>query len=90
MRSRTIVLVMLLLSTEVFLGSLPSLRDTPIDAVGWYTLGRTLTNEGNYTEALQAYNQSLALDPGYAASWDGIADVLNRANRYTADPACHP
>ncbi|MGA8778353.1 MAG: tetratricopeptide repeat protein [Methanoregula sp.] len=85
MRSRTIVLLMLLLVLSIF--GLPSAAaGTPTDAAGWYTLGSTLTNEGNYTEALQAYNQSLALDPGYAASWDGIADVLNRANRYTADP----
>src|SRR5208337_1698008 len=85
MRSGTIVLVILLLVLSIF--TLPSAAaGTPTDATGWYTLGRTLTNEGNYTEALQAYNQSLTLDPGYAASWDGIADVLHRANRYTADP----
>ena len=85
MRSRTTVLAMLLLVLSIF--TLPPVAaNSPINAVGWYTLGRTLTDEGNYTEALQAYNQSLTLDPSYAEAWNGLADVLNRANRYTNDP----
>jgi tetratricopeptide (TPR) repeat protein len=58
----------------------------PTDAAGWYAAGENLTAQNNYTLALQAYDQAIALDPSFAAAWNGRADVLNRAHRYTQDP----
>ncbi|MGA2161812.1 MAG: tetratricopeptide repeat protein [Methanoregula sp.] len=85
MRSRTIVMLVLLIILGVF-ALPPAAAAAPTDAAGWYTLGRTLTDEGNYTEALQAYDQAITLSPTYAEAWDGRADVLNRANQYTTNP----
>jgi len=84
MRSRTIILVIFLLALSIV--TFPPAASAPTDAAGWYATARTLTDQGNYTEALQAYDQAIALDPTYAEAWNGRADVLNRANRYTNDP----
>jgi len=64
---------------------------TPAAAASGETAGlsataRTLTEQKNYTEALQAYDQVITLDPANAGAWDGRADVLNRVHMYTADP----
>jgi cytochrome c-type biogenesis protein CcmH/NrfG len=64
----------------------PATAAAPTDAAGWAALGHNLTDQENYTEAFQAYDQAIALDPNYAPAWDGKADALNRANQYTADP----
>jgi tetratricopeptide (TPR) repeat protein len=64
----------------------PATAAAPTDAAGWTALGHNLTDQENYTEAFQAYDQAIALDPNYAPAWDGKADALNRANQYTADP----
>ncbi|WP_292427533.1 tetratricopeptide repeat protein [Methanoregula sp.] len=85
MRSSAIIFVMLLLVLSIFVLT-PAAAAAPTDAAGWTALGRNLTDQKNYTEAFQAYDQAIALDPNYAAAWDGKADALNRANQYTADP----
>ncbi|EMR4108749.1 VWA domain-containing protein [Stenotrophomonas maltophilia] len=45
---------------------------------GWYNLGNTLAREGNYDEAIAAYDRALALHPG-------MADAV--ANRAVVDAA---
>jgi tetratricopeptide (TPR) repeat protein len=85
MRSRTCILVMLLVILGIFVLP-PATAAIPTDAAGWTALGYNLTDQQNYTEAFQAYDQAIALDPNYAPAWDGKADALNRANQYTADP----
>ena len=84
MRSRIIVLVLLLLVLWIF--TTPPVASDPVDAAGWYAAGQNLTEVGNYTKALQAYDQAITLDPNYADAWNGRADVLNRANPYTSNP----
>ena len=84
MRSRITYLVLLLLVLCIFV--IPPALSDPTDAAGWYAAGQNLTSAGNYTEALQAYDQAIALNPNYAEAWDGRADVLNRANPYTSNP----
>ena len=84
MRSRSLVLILLVVAA-CFMVLPPALSD-PTDSAGWYAAGRSLTDSGNYTAGASAYKQAIALDPNNAAAWNGLADVLNRANRYTADP----
>jgi len=84
MRSGSLFILLLLLSCSTII--VFPVSSQPTDASGWILLGQNLTESGNYTEALNAYNQSLNLDPANAVAWNGIADVLNRANTYTSDP----
>jgi tetratricopeptide (TPR) repeat protein len=67
-------------------GGIPPVLSDPVDAAGWFAVGQNLTNTGNYSGALYAYNQSLTLDPTNAAVWNGVADVLNRENFDTSNP----
>jgi len=76
------MMLMLVLSIFVF---------TPAAAVsenaaGLYTTALTLTDQKNYTAALQAYDLAITLDPNYADAWNGRADILNRVHLNTADP----
>ena len=84
MRSRSLVCILLILA--VCAAIIPPAQSDPTDAAGWYAAGQNLTTAGNYTLALQAYQQAIALDPDSAEAWNGVADVLNRANKYTNDP----
>jgi hypothetical protein len=47
-----------------------------------YNTGHELTESGNYTEALVAYNDAIALEPLYYEAWDGLADALNRNGQF--------
>jgi tetratricopeptide (TPR) repeat protein len=53
------------------------------DAVNLFDAGRDRTESGNYTEALAAYRNAIALEPSYYEAWNGIADVLNRDGQFT-------
>jgi tetratricopeptide (TPR) repeat protein len=48
----------------------------PVDATGWYTTGNAYVNEGRYDGALHAYDQAIALDPGYARAYFAKGQVL--------------
>jgi len=54
------------------------------DATTLYSQGQALTTTKNYTEALAAYNDAIALEPTYFEAWNGKADVLNRQKQYAA------
>jgi tetratricopeptide (TPR) repeat protein len=84
MRSSAIVLAMLVLLLSIFVFT-PVLAVSE-EAAGWYTTASTLTEQKNYTAALQAYDLAITLDPTFAAAWDGRADILNRVHLNTADP----
>jgi tetratricopeptide (TPR) repeat protein len=84
MKSRIFGFVLILFVLCIF-AILPVLSD-PTDAAGWFATGQNLTATENYSGAFYAYNQSLTLDPTNASAWNGIADVLNRENYYTANP----
>jgi len=51
------------------------------DAVNWYNKGTALTATRNYTEAIQAFDHAISLEPAYYEAWNGKADALNRAHR---------
>jgi len=84
MRTRSLVCILFLLAVCTVI--VPPVLSDPTDAAGWYAAGQSLTAAGNYTQALQAYQQAIVLDPGNAEAWNGVADVFNRANKYTSDP----
>ena len=52
-----------------------------VDAVNWYNKGTALTTTRNYTEAIQAFDHAISLEPAYYEAWNGKADALNRAHR---------
>jgi tetratricopeptide (TPR) repeat protein len=84
MRSRSLILILLFLAACIF--ALPPALSDPTDAAGWYATGQSLTSAGNFSAGAAAYKQAIALDPNNAEAWNGLADVLNRAYKYTADP----
>jgi len=84
MRCRYPVLIFLVLVACIF--AVPPAAGDPADSAGWYAAGQNLTGAGNYSAGEAAYKQAIALDPDNADAWNGLADVLNRANSYTADP----
>jgi tetratricopeptide (TPR) repeat protein len=84
MRSSAIILAMIILVLSIFVLT-PAVAASG-DAAGLSATARALTEQKNYTEALQAYDQAITIDPVYAEAWDGRADVLNRVHMYTADP----
>jgi len=51
------------------------------EAANWYNQGIALTASGNYTEAVQAFDHAISLEPAYYEAWNGKADALNRAHR---------
>jgi tetratricopeptide (TPR) repeat protein len=53
------------------------------EAINSYNQGNTFTSEGNYTEAVAAYNNAITLAPDYYEAWNGMADVLNRAGQFS-------
>jgi tetratricopeptide (TPR) repeat protein len=52
-------------------------------SVASFSTGQALTNAGNYTEAIAAYDRAISINPGYFDAWNGKADALNRAKRYS-------
>jgi tetratricopeptide (TPR) repeat protein len=52
------------------------------DATNLYNAGHTLTESRNYTEAIAAYRNAVALEPSYFEAWDGLADALNRDRQF--------
>ncbi len=62
--------------------TLPVLAYSP-DAVDWYAQGNALMKNGNYSEAIGAFDHAIALAPGYYEAWNGKADALNRDQRFS-------
>ena len=52
------------------------------DAIRQYDAGRDRTESEQYTEAMAAYNNAIALEPSYFEAWDGLADALNRNGQF--------
>lgn len=50
-------------------------------AAAWYQLGRLYQEHQRDDEAIEAYEQTLALEPERAAAWERLADLHRRQNR---------
>lgn len=48
-----------------------------------YTAGQTMIGNGNYTDAIRAFDAALALEPSFFEAWNARADALNRNGNYT-------
>jgi len=68
----------LLLITSIFI----PVSAYSADATNVYNSGRDLTESGNYTLAVAAYNHAVTLEPMYFEAWDGMADALNRNGQF--------
>jgi tetratricopeptide (TPR) repeat protein len=53
------------------------------EAVQWYLQGNVNLEAKNYSQAVQAYDRAVTIDPGYFEAWNAKADALNRAGNYT-------
>jgi tetratricopeptide (TPR) repeat protein len=53
-----------------------AVAESPVDAIGWYTMGNAYVNEGRNDGALNAYDQAIALDPGFARAYFARGQVL--------------
>jgi tetratricopeptide (TPR) repeat protein len=84
MRSNAIVLAVLALMLAVIIGSgcMGNTSPTPVpSAVDLQKKGFDEYINGNYSVALDLYNQSLAADPKYTRSWIEKGNVLVKLNR---------
>jgi protein O-GlcNAc transferase len=54
------------------------------EAVAWYTQGNALLQSQNYTQAVSAYDQAIALEPRYFEAGNAKADALNREGEFSA------
>ena len=52
------------------------------DATNLYNTGNDRTESENYTGAITAYNNAIALEPSYFEAWNGLADALNRNGQF--------
>ncbi len=53
------------------------------EAVQWYSQGNVSLGAKNYSQAVEAYDHAITIDPGYFEAWNAKADALNRAGNYT-------
>jgi tetratricopeptide (TPR) repeat protein len=52
------------------------------DAVSWTLRGGDLQKQGQYRDALDAYNQAVELDPYYSIAWNGRGNALTALGYY--------
>jgi tetratricopeptide (TPR) repeat protein len=51
------------------------------DAIRYHNEGNELINEKNYSRAITAFDNAIALEPGYYEAWNNKADALNKNNQ---------
>ncbi len=66
----------------VGVSSLVATDDNPQDAKGWYAKGYNLARQGEYDEAIKAYDEAIRLDPKYVNAWYAKGNNLNNLGRY--------
>jgi tetratricopeptide (TPR) repeat protein len=76
--SGTVILAVLALSVISVAVSADS-----VDAAGLVLRGDALVKTKNYSQAIVAYDQAIALDANSFNAWNGKADALNRARNFT-------
>ena len=60
-----------------------SIEIDPKDKQAWVSQGNALNKNGNYSEAITAYNRALELDPNYVNALDGRGQSLNELGNYS-------
>jgi tetratricopeptide (TPR) repeat protein len=61
---------------------IPIVQASDSTSVEWFNQGNTLRADGQYQEALEAYNKALSIDPNYAEAWTYKGNTLYRLGRY--------
>jgi tetratricopeptide (TPR) repeat protein len=74
-----IVLIMAIAAVSFFPAPVTAYE---VNAVAAYNNGVNLIASGNYSEAIQAFDQAVAREPSYFEAWNEKADALNRAKQY--------
>jgi len=62
----------------------PAAAAYSVKAQSAYDNGLQLIREGNYTQAVAAFDQAVMLEPAFFEAWNAKADALNRDRQYTA------
>ncbi len=71
------------------LGAAPTVKETDPEAYALYLRARYLSRQGTpegWEQAIDLYQQVLALDPGYAAAWAGLAHIYTRQSDNSLRP----
>lgn len=55
----------------------------------WYAIGNENAKNGNYEDALVAYNKSLEMDPNHVSTWNNKGIVLSKLKRFEESIACY-
>ncbi|SHO45684.1 hypothetical protein NSIN_20741 [Nitrosotalea sinensis] len=55
----------------------------------WYSSGNENAKQGNYDDALLAYDKALEIDPRHVSAWNNKGIVLSRLKRYEEAISCY-
>jgi tetratricopeptide (TPR) repeat protein len=81
MRTPEPLIIVLFVLTFAFI--VPGVPAYSLDAESSFANGLNLINTSNYTEAVSAFDEALALEPSYYEALNGKADALNRNGNYS-------
>jgi tetratricopeptide (TPR) repeat protein len=59
------------------------------DHNSWYSEGNKRTKEGNYEDALIAYDKALEIDPNHISGWNNRGIVLSKLKRFEEAISCY-
>jgi tetratricopeptide (TPR) repeat protein len=62
---------------------------TKLEAREFYNKGLALVNLGKYEEAINCYNEAIAIDPKFAEAWANKGSALGNLNRYEEEIECY-
>jgi tetratricopeptide (TPR) repeat protein len=83
MLSKQYVLILLILLGLIGCNVVTPVSAYSDDAVRWYNEGNVLISAGNNTQAIEAFDHAIALEPAYFEAYDRKADALNRDGQLT-------
>ncbi len=59
------------------------------DHNSWYSAGNESAKNGNYDDALAAYDKALEVDPNHVSAWNNKGIVLSRLKRFEESITCY-
>ncbi len=59
------------------------------DHNSWYSAGNESAKNGNYDDALAAYDKALEIDPNHVSAWNNKGIVLSRLKRFEESITCY-
>ena len=55
----------------------------------WYSTGNESAKNGNYDDALAAYDKALEIDPNHVSAWNNKGIVLSKLKRFEESISCY-